>query len=87
MNWTVKFRDDEVLAELAGLPPSPRSQVARRIDALQHNPVPPGCKKLQGGPYYRLRSGDYRVVYRIESADRLVIITRVRHRKDVYRGL
>jgi mRNA interferase RelE/StbE len=55
---------------------------------LRDQPRPPGCKKLRGGPQaYRIRIGDYRAIYDIDDDDSSITILRVRHRRDVYRGL
>jgi len=56
------------------------------ISALASDPRPNGCKKLKGseGELWRIRVGDYRVVYFIEDEIELVDIQRVRHRKEVY---
>ena len=62
-------------------------RIIARIEALASNPRPHGCVKLQGADdLWRIRVGDYRVIYAI--ADELLIVTivRVAHRKDVYRG-
>lgn len=61
-------------------------RIIAAIDSLSTNPLPSGVKKLHGGDStYRIRIGDYRVVFEV-FADRLVIVViRVRHRKDVYR--
>jgi len=53
---------------------------------LANNPLPPGSKKLQDD-LFRIRVGDYRIVYQIESDQIVIIIVRVRHRREVYRGL
>ena len=63
--------------------------VLRRIDAkilgLANDPRPSGSKKLRGfGSYWRVRVGDYRVVYLIDDQKREVVITRVAHRREVY---
>jgi mRNA interferase RelE/StbE len=61
--------------------------VVDRIGQLAGDPRPLGCEKLSGGERYRVRQGDYRIVYSIED-DRLVNwIVKVEHRRDVYRGL
>jgi mRNA interferase RelE/StbE len=66
-----------------------RSIVPRILEAVEHlaqNPFPQGCRKLKGsGDNYRIRVGDYRVVYEIVAERLLIEIIRVRHRKDVYR--
>ena len=71
--------------ELQKLPNRAVERIFSRIESLSSSPRPPGCKKMQGGdPEYRLRAGDYRVVYTIDDKNLLVEITRIRHRKDVY---
>lgn len=68
----------------------PNADVARlltRIEALADNPRPPGCEKLSGLPRYRIRQGLYRIVYEIRDDVLLVLVVKVAHRKDVYRGL
>ncbi|MDP3791659.1 MAG: type II toxin-antitoxin system RelE/ParE family toxin [Candidatus Omnitrophota bacterium] len=59
--------------------------IKKKILALSENPRPFGCKKLTADEGYRLRSGDFRIVYRIDDKAREVIIYRIKHRKDVYR--
>ena len=67
----------------------PRQEVARVVEAvgeLAKDPLPHGSHKLAGSERtYRLRVGDYRVVYEVFSDSRIVEVQRVRHRKDVYR--
>jgi mRNA interferase RelE/StbE len=61
------------------------ARIVPRLEDLASNPRPSGCKKLQGGDReWRIRVGDYRVVYTIDDAKLLVEVTRVRHRSDVY---
>ena len=56
------------------------------IQALKTNPRPPGCRKLVGSKNdWRIRVGDYRVIYEIADEIRVVRINRVRHRREVYR--
>jgi mRNA interferase RelE/StbE len=68
----------------------PAAAVDRIIDAvgdLAANPFPSGVEKLTGSEHtYRIRIGDYRVIYEVISATNLVEVQRVRHRKDVYRS-
>jgi mRNA interferase RelE/StbE len=60
-------------------------RIDRKIMALAESPRPPGCKKLKGRKdQWRIRVGDYRVVYTIDNAKLLVEVTRVRHRSEVY---
>ena len=60
--------------------------IIESIEGLGENPRPHGCRKLIGSDFsYRIRIGDYRVVYVIDDGVQVVEIGRVRHRKDVYR--
>jgi len=61
-------------------------RVIAAIQALAANPRPPGCRKLAGSKHdWRIRVGDYRVIYEIADEVRIVRINRVRHRREVYR--
>ena len=63
-----------------------RIRVTVKINALADNPYPAGTRKMKGDEHaYRLRVGDYRVVYDIIEDVVVVLILRVGHRKDVYR--
>jgi mRNA interferase RelE/StbE len=55
------------------------------IDALALDPRPAGAVKLAGRDDYRVRVGDYRIVYAVHDGERVVIIARVAHRREVYR--
>ncbi|MGO9606687.1 MAG: type II toxin-antitoxin system RelE family toxin [Candidatus Binataceae bacterium] len=58
----------------------------RAISDLQADPRPPGCKMLKGAErLYRIRVGDYRIIYEIDDNRLRLIIARIRHRSDVYR--
>lgn len=71
--------------ELERLPDRLRRQLIKRIQALGGNPRPVGAEKLTGEELYRVRQGDYRVVYSIEDAVLTVLVIRVGNRRDVYR--
>jgi len=65
-----------------------RSRLARRINSLAENPFPQGIKKLAGEEdLYRLRVGDYRIIYQVQGKRLVVLIVGIGHRGDVYRGL
>jgi mRNA interferase RelE/StbE len=55
------------------------------VDGLAEDSRPPGAVKLVGRDDYRVRVGDYRVVYAVDDDDRLVIVARIAHRREVYR--
>ena len=84
-NYAVEFLPIAV-RELQNLPAKVRVQVAKRIDSLAGNPRPEGCQKLRDRDgVYRIRSGNYRVLYRIEDKRLVVLVVRIAHRRDVYR--
>ena len=61
-------------------------RVIAALQALKKNPRPPGCRKLTGTDNdWRIRVGDYRVVYEIDDRVRVLRVNRVRHRREVYR--
>lgn len=61
-------------------------RIISSIKSLQDNPRPPGCRKITGSKSdWRIRIGDYRVIYEIADAERAVRVMRVRHRKSAYR--
>jgi len=72
--------------EIAALPGAVVKRLAKAIDGLENNPRPQGCKKLKGSAenLWRIRVGDYRVVYSIEDVLLIVDIRKVGHRKDIY---
>jgi len=71
--------------ELDALPASVRERVVARLLDLEENPRPIGVTKLQGQASYRLRVGNYRVLYTIDDTDRLVTLYAIDHRYEVYR--
>jgi len=56
-----------------------------KIDALRENPRPAGCKKLAERRGWRIRFGDYRIIYKIDDVNKTVTITNVGHRREIYR--
>ena len=73
------------LKELEALPDIVLARLVRKMDALGDAPRPAGCKKLKGyRDQWRIRVGDWRVVYIIDDAAKLVSVTRIAHRREVY---
>jgi mRNA interferase RelE/StbE len=64
-----------------------RQRLVQRIHSLADNPRPPGCKKLSGANKYRIRQGNYRIVYSIEDDKLVVYVVKVGDRKSVYKAL
>ena len=71
--------------ELDRLHAERREQIAKWLLMLEENPRPPGVKKLHGQEAYRLRVGDYRILYTIDDRGKRVTIYAVGHRREVYR--
>jgi mRNA interferase RelE/StbE len=71
--------------EIEALPPKDRRRVVARIQGLSGNPRPAGCEKLSGEEKYRLRQGNYRILYEIIDRELSVTVVRVGNRGEVYR--
>ena len=70
--------------DLDKLEASAFERILRKIRALSKDARPPGCLKLTGDDGFRIRAGDYRVLYRIDGSSKRIYIYRIKHRKDVY---
>ncbi|MEW6546693.1 MAG: type II toxin-antitoxin system RelE/ParE family toxin [Bacillota bacterium] len=82
------FLERTARKDLEALPARVFRQVIACVRGLAHNPRPPGARKIVGSDNaWRVRVGDYRVVYEVDDAAFRVIVYRVRHRKEAYRGL
>lgn len=73
--------------EYLKLPQSVKRRIQELILSLENEPRPVGSKKLKETSYYRVRSGDFRIVYSIDDKFRYVKILSIGHRKDIYRSL
>jgi len=71
--------------EMDKLPALIHARISRKILLLEDNLRPRGAKKLSGREEYRLRAGDYRVLYTIDDKGRMVTVFAVGHRREVYR--
>ena len=71
--------------ELAAIPKKSLQKIVDRILTLEENPRPVGCEKLSVQERYRLRQGNYRIVYSIQDKEQSIHIVRIGHRKEVYR--
>jgi mRNA interferase RelE/StbE len=81
IEWKKSTRKD-----LRKLPASTVERIIETVEGLADNPFPHGVEKLSGSEHaYRVRRGDYRIVYEVVTESKLIEIQRVRHRKDVYR--
>ncbi len=74
--------------QIRSLPQDVQRRIRAAVDSLKQNSVPQGAKKLVALPdLYRLRVGDYRIVYAVQGSLLVILIVSVGHRKEVYRGL
>ncbi len=71
--------------EIEALPKQDRRRIVAKITSLSRDPRPPGCEKLSGHEQYRLRQGNYRILYEIQDLHLIVVVVKVGHRRDVYR--
>ncbi len=71
--------------ELESMPVKELRRIVGKIADLAKTPRPTGCVKLSGRDQYRLRQGDYRVVYAVDDERQLVEVVKIGHRREVYR--
>ncbi len=72
--------------ELQDIPKKDLRKIVKRIQSLALNPRPQGCQKLSGQSRFRLRQGDYRIVYSVADKDLIVDIFKISHRREIYRS-
>ena len=72
--------------DFAALERGARQRLRRRIDRLAEDPFPVGSRKLHAEePFYRIRVGDYRVIYQVSTVQLVVIVVKIGHRREIYR--
>ena len=71
--------------ELSRIPNRSFERIKESIIRLGEDPLPRDCKKLTGRDGWRIRVGDYRVIYEVDSGERVVTVLHIGHRRDVYR--
>jgi mRNA interferase RelE/StbE len=79
------FFRESVWKELKKVPKADLKEILSRIEQLGNDPRPMGCEKLTGHELYRIRQGNYRIVYSIQDNELTVWVVKVGHRKNVYR--
>ena len=75
-----------VLKSLRRMSASDQARIRGAIALLAADPRPPGCKKLRGRQAWRVRVGDYRIIYTIEDQRLLVVVVATGHRREIYRN-
>ena len=82
------FQKPSIEKDFRKIPPAIARMMFKKINQLADQPIPPQAIKLTGAErFYRIRVGDYRVIYEIDHAERRITVHYVRHRRDVYRSL
>lgn len=87
MSYTVQVRNS-LKKDVKKIPAKILQEIYRIIEQLAKNPRGEGVQKIKGSDnLYRIRVGDYRVIFEIDDKEKTVLIVYIRHRKDAYRGL
>ncbi len=84
MSWQIEISRD-ARKELAGLHSQMQVRISKAVLALENNPFPSGCKKLKNRDGFRIRVGDYRVLFFADTKAKQIIISAIGHRREVYR--
>ncbi len=84
MTYTVLIRR-KAQKQLDGIQEEYRERIIGAVFALAEEPRPSGCRKLRGREDWRIRVGDYRVIYGVDDARRVVEVLKVAHRRESYR--
>ncbi len=79
------FFKESIWKDLKKVPKNDLKRILSRIEKLGDDPRPMGCEKLTGEELYRVRQGNYRIVFSIQDNELTIWIIKVGHRKDVYR--
>ena len=86
MHWYTVRVARRAVKSIAGLPRKEQLRVSAALDLLSGDPLPPGCVALTGeDSVYRVRVGDYRILYEVIDTRRVIQVIRVSHRRDAYR--
>jgi mRNA interferase RelE/StbE len=82
--YNIRF-SESVHKDIKKIPQNDVKKILEHIDSLAIEPRPYGCKKLKGQENYRIRQGNYRIIYSIRDIELMILILTIGHRKDVYR--
>jgi mRNA interferase RelE/StbE len=84
VSWQIEIARD-ARKELERLPAQIQIRISKAILALEENPFPHGCKKLKNRDGFRIRVGDYRVLYFADTKLKQIVVGVIGHRREVYR--
>jgi len=86
VKYKIEFKKS-AYKELKSIPKKDLKRILSKIASLSENPMPSGCKKLSALERYRIRQGNYRILYSIENDILTIYIVKIGHRKNVYGSL
>jgi mRNA interferase RelE/StbE len=87
MAYRIELKPSAVRA-LTTLPKKDQRRISAKIDSLAENPHPRGREKIEGSEnLYRVRSGDYRIIYQAQAKVLLILVVKIGHRREIYRRL
>jgi mRNA interferase RelE/StbE len=84
VSWQIEIARD-ARKELERLPTQIQIRISKAILALEENPFPHGCKKLKNRDGFRIRIGDYRVLYFADAKTKQIVVGSIGHRREIYR--
>ena len=84
--YKIYFRQS-VLKDLVKIPKRELQRIIKRIEKLAHDPRPQGCEKISGQERFRIRQGNYRIIYSIQDDELTIWVVKIGHRRDIYRKL
>jgi mRNA interferase RelE/StbE len=76
-----------VLKDLAKIPKNELQRIIKKIEKLTHDPRPKGCEKISGHDRFRIRQGNYRIIYSIQDDELTIWVVKIGHRREIYRKL
>jgi mRNA interferase RelE/StbE len=76
-----------VLKDLAKIPKKELQRIIKKIEKLAHDPRPKGCEKISGQERFRIRQGNYRIIYSIQDDELTIWVVKIGHRREIYRKL
>lgn len=83
--YELRFKTS-VAKDLRDVPKTDLRRILERIEALRDDPRPAGCEKLSAQEVYRIRQGNYRILYEILELEVIVEVVKIGHRREVYRS-
>ena len=87
MSYRIEVKRSAAKA-LKKIPKTDQKRIADKIDSLAQNPPNPDTTKIKGNnPFHKIRVLDYRIIYEIQEEVLMILIVKIGHRKDVYKGL